>query len=57
MNPNKQNLILIQNNITRWNSTYNILTRTLELKDHVQVYVNNCRTKRDLKDKIIDEVI
>ena len=49
--------MFIQNNTTRWNSTYNILVRILELKNHIQMYVNNCRTKRDLKNKITDETI
>ena len=49
--------MFIQNNTTRWNSTYNILIRVLELKNHIQVYVNNCRVKRDFKNRIIDEVI
>ncbi|ERF76287.1 hypothetical protein EPUS_04144 [Endocarpon pusillum Z07020] len=55
--PNKQNLMLIQNNTTRWNSTYHMLVRVLELKNHIQVYVNSCQAKRDLKGKIADEAI
>jgi hypothetical protein len=31
-----------------------MLVRALELKDQVQVYVNNCLTKRDLRGKIAD---
>ena len=57
MDLNKQNLMFIQNNTTRWNSMYNMFTHVLELKNHIQVYVNNCRVKRDSKDKIIDETI
>jgi hypothetical protein len=53
----KQNLMVIRNNTTRWNSTYNILARELKLKDQVQVYVNNCLIKRDSKRKIADELI
>ena len=34
-----------------------MFTYVLEFKDHIQVYVNNCRVKHDLKDKITDEVI
>ena len=55
--PDKQNLMLIQNNTTRWNSTYKMLVRALELKNHIQVYVNSCRAKRDLKGRIADEAI
>ena len=49
--------MLIQNNTTRWNSTYKMLVRALELKNHIQVYVNSCRAKRDLKGRIADEAI
>ena len=55
--PKKRNLMVIQNNTTRWNSTYNMLVRALELKNHIQVYVNSCRANRDLKGKIADEAI
>ena len=34
-----------------------MLVHALELKNHIQVYVNSCRTKRDLKDRIVDEAI
>jgi hypothetical protein len=53
----KQNLMLLQNNTTRWNSTYKMLVRALELKSHIQVYVNNCQAKRDLKGRVVDEAI
>jgi hypothetical protein len=49
--------MLIRNNTTRWNSTYNMLARALELKDQVQVYVNNCLAKRDSRGRIADEPI
>ena len=50
-------MILIQNNTTRWNSTYKMFVRVLELKNHIQVYVNNCQTKRNLKNRIVNEAI
>ena len=53
----KQNLMVIQNNTTRWNSTYIMLNRALELKDQIQVYVNNCLAKRDSKGQIADKPI
>ena len=53
----KQNLMVLQNNTTRWNSTYNMLNRALELKDQIQVYVNNCLAKRNSKGQIADEPI
>jgi hypothetical protein len=34
-----------------------MLVRALELKDQVQVYINNCLTKRDLRGKIADKLI
>jgi hypothetical protein len=34
-----------------------MLTRALELKDQVQVYVNNCLIKRDSRGKIANEPI
>jgi hypothetical protein len=51
----KQNLMVLRNNTTRWNSTYNMLSRALELKDQIQVYVNNCLTKRNSRGQIADE--
>jgi hypothetical protein len=53
----KQNLMVIQNNTTRWNSTYTMLNRAIELKDQIQVYVNNCLVKRDSKGQIADKPI
>jgi hypothetical protein len=34
-----------------------MLARALELKDQVQVYVNNCLAKRDSRGRIADEPI
>ncbi|KAF7506415.1 hypothetical protein GJ744_011769 [Endocarpon pusillum] len=34
-----------------------MLVRALELKNHIQVYVNSCRAKRDSRGKILDEAI
>jgi hypothetical protein len=34
-----------------------MLARALELKDQIQIYVNNCLTKRDLRDKIADKLM
>ena len=53
----KQNLMVIRNNATRWNSTYDMLARALQLKDHIQIYVSRARTQRDSRGKLADEAI
>ena len=34
-----------------------MLVYVLEFKNHIQVYVNSCRVKRDLKNRIVNEAI
>jgi len=47
----KEGLVLLANNMTRWNSTYHMLKRANELMDSIELYWTRCLQKTgDAKD-------
>ena len=49
------NLMITQDNETRWNSTYLMITRALHLKREIEVFIDRCQLSPDPKKRVPKE--